>query len=391
MIKNFVLYTSKARVLTLSVLGVIYALFASFSYGYSYSAFFIFTTIIMIYTYSFLIININRINRINLYMILGIVVLSIINGLLRGDIIDPITISTSLVIPLTFSGFEYVDADDYRRYIPCCIVTFILVALQVFRPFLSDYNVNTLGFVLYMGGAFGFIWIRGAKKKKPALVSLMFMVGLMFKTDCRNAMIVMAGSIVLVFLPDSWYKNIKFFRLVYITALLYTIFTPAILSYIFSNPITADALTIFTEKFTTKTYGMNLRIEYYARIQQKLSSFSLFETLFGMGVNNGSGHNLLFQGLFVYGYIGTSLIFLFYIRTFEMAYRLVSENNDKIALGCFIALVGNILLQGADEYLICNHTCVILPYLMMGLIWSRSISLNKMILRKGSHNVWTKD
>lgn len=371
MIRGFVLYTSKARVRTLTVFGVVYALLASFSYGYSYGAFMISTALIMVYTYGFLLINSNKIDRTNLLLILSVIIFSVFNGFVRGNIIDPIAISTSLVLPLTLSGFEFVDADDYRSYIPCCIVTCILIAMQIFKPFLTNVNVNTLGFILYMGGAFGFIWLRDTKKKLFPLLCLMIITVLMLKTDCRNAMIIMIGTVFLAFLPDSIYKNKKVFRVIYIVALLYTIFTPLVLTYVFSNPSITNILTAFMSRFSTKTYGMNMRLEYYALILQKLSNFNFFEKLFGTGVNNGSGHNLLFQGLFVYGYIGTFLIYFYYIKTFELAYKLISRNNDKIALGCFIGLIGNILLQGADEYLICNPTCVVLPFIMMGLIWSR--------------------
>ena len=80
---------------------------------------------------------------------------------------------------------------------------------------------------------------------------------------------------------------------------------------------------------------------------------------------------MFYQGLFVYGFVGTILIYLFYIKVFEMAYILFLKNDDYVALGCFIGLIGNLLLQGADDYLICNRTCVVMPFIMVGLIISR--------------------
>jgi hypothetical protein len=54
-----------------------------------------------------------------------------------------------------------------------------------------------------------------------------------------------------------------------------------------------------------------------------------------------------------------------------MAYTLIKENNDKIAIGCFIALVGMFLLNGGDLFLVGTETCAIIPQVMMGIIMLR--------------------
>ena len=56
MIKGTKLYLGKGRVVSLTSIGIVYALLASFAYGYSYSSFMFASVIILTYTYSLLII-----------------------------------------------------------------------------------------------------------------------------------------------------------------------------------------------------------------------------------------------------------------------------------------------------------------------------------------------
>ena len=207
MIKGTKLYLGKGRVVSLTSIGIVYALLASFAYGYSYSSFMFASVIILTYTYGLLIILSKKIDRVYLISILGIVFVSIINGLIRGNLLDPIAVSTSLVLPLTISAIDIVDADNYRRYIPCCLITIFLVYLQLRYSFLGNYNVNTLGFILYMGSSFGVIWLKLSKRKIIPYIYLLLAFLLMLKTDCRNAMIVMIIIALLVILPDTIYKK----------------------------------------------------------------------------------------------------------------------------------------------------------------------------------------
>ena len=371
MIKGTKLYLGKGRVVSLTSIGIVYALLASFAYGYSYSSFMFASVIILIYTYGFLILFSKKIDSIFLLSILGVVAVSIINGLIRGNLLDPIAVSTSLVLPLTISAIDIVDADNYRRYIPCCLITIALVYLQIRYSFLGDYNVNTLVFILYMGSSFGVIWLKLSKRKIIPYIYLLLAFLLMLKTDCRNAMIVMIIVAVLVILPDKIYKEKWIFRAVYLSSITYTILAFSILQFAFSNKYLLNLLTDFSSRFSSKTYGMNLRIQYFTSVRIHLSELSAISKILGQGINNGSGHNMFYQGIFVYGLVGTILIYIFYIKVFEMAYILFLKNNDYVALGCFIGLIGNLLIQGADDYLICNRTCVVMPFIMVGLIISR--------------------
>ena len=351
--------------------GKLYALLASFSYGYSFSSFMFASIIVSVYTYGILIVNSKRIPGIYLIALLGIVGISVINGLVRGNILDPISVSTSLILPLTIATLDFIDADNYRMYIPCCVITFILVYVQLKTSFLENYNVNTLGFILYMGSSFGIIWLKLSSKKLYPTIYLFLAFLLMLKTDCRNAIIVMILMSILIFLPDKLYKIRWFFRTIYIVVLSYTILAFTILEFAFSNSFISKVLTYISLNFSTKTYGMFLRIQYFISIKDHLNRLSLVSKLIGRGVNDGSGHNMFYQGMFVYGILGTFIIYTFYIKIFEMSYTLFKRNNDYVALGCFIGLMGNLLLQGADEYLICNPTCVVMPFIMVGLVMSR--------------------
>jgi len=371
MIKGGKLYLGKGRIVSLTSVGIVYALLASFSYGYSFSSFMFASIIVSVYTYGILIVNSKRIQGIYLISLLGIVGISVINGLVRGNILDPISVSTSLILPLTIATLDFIDADNYRMYIPCCVITIILVYVQLKTSFLENYNVNTLGFILYMGSSFGIIWLKLSSKKIYPIIYLSLAFFLMLKTDCRNAIIVMILMSILTFLPDKLYKIRWFFRTIYIVVLSYTILAFTILEFAFSNSFISKVLTYISLNFSTKTYGMFLRIQYFISVKDHLNRLSLVSKLIGRGVNDGSGHNMFYQGLFVYGILGTFIIYTFYIKIFEMSYILFKRNNDYVALGCFIGLMGNLLLQGADEYLICNPTCVVMPFIMVGLVMSR--------------------
>ena len=209
MIKDGKLYLGKGRIATFTSIGIVYALLASFSYGYSFSSFMFVSIIISVYTYGILIVDSKKIDRNYLIAILFVVIVSVINGLVRGNLLDPVSVSTSLVLPLTISAIDFVDADNYRRYIPCCILTVILVCLQLLTSFLGDYNVNTLGFMLYMGSSFGIIWLKLSKKKIFPMTYLIVAFLVMLKTDCRNAVIVMMLMSILI---CNYVYNISFFN-----------------------------------------------------------------------------------------------------------------------------------------------------------------------------------
>ncbi|WP_158095532.1 hypothetical protein [Massilimicrobiota sp. An142] len=372
MLKKNKLLISKARMMSISVIGILYAFYYSYSYGVSYNLFMLFTLGITLYMYLILLFNFKRVNITYFFPIIFVVFISIINGIFRGNTIDPIIISHSLILPFVLSSIEYEGIDNYKMYIPCCLITIGIVIIQLYFSVYDNFNSNTLGFILYMGGSFSFLWFKSSRNKVWPMLYLVVFLILMFKTDCRNAMVVTIATLLLLVLSDKVFYKINNFRIIYISALIFTIITPILISFIFNNPILSKFINEFIGYFSNKSYGMDLRIGYYSMILTKLESFNILEKMFGMGINTGSGHNLWFQGLFVYGYIGTIIIYIYYIKIFETASRLYIKTKDPIVLGCFIALVGNILLQCVDEYLICNPTCVVIPFLMMGMINSKA-------------------
>lgn len=381
MLKKNKLLLSRARIISISVVGILFAFFSSYSYGISYNLFMLLTFGIMFYMYTILLFNFKRVNITYFLPIVLVVFVSIINGIFRGNIIDSLIISHSLILPFALSSINYERIDDYKMYIPCCLITVCIVLIQLYFLVFENFNSNTLGFILYMGGSFSFLWLKSSRKKMWPMLYLMIYLILMFKTDCRNAMVVTAVMLLLLFLSDKVLCKINNFRIIYLSALIFTIITPILLSFIFNNPVLSKLINEFIGYFSNKSYGMDLRIGYYNIILAKLESFSILEKMFGMGINSGSGHNLWLQGLFVYGYIGTIIIYIYYIKIFETASKLYINTKDPIVLACFISLVGNILLQCVDEYLICNPTCVVVPFLMMGMICSKARNYEKNSLK----------
>ena len=89
--------------------------------------------------------------------------------------------------------------------------------------------------------------------------------------------------------------------------------------------------------------------------------------MFGEGVCQHFGHNIFYQCVFVWGFIGTVLVYILLIKVFEMAYREIKAGN-RLVLGCFVILVGHIILNGADVYLFGGEACQVLPLAVIGII-----------------------
>ena len=118
-------------------------------------------------------------------------------------------------------------------------------------------------------------------------------------------------------------------------------------------------------------------------IIQEIKDLNIYSKLFGCGVNTLSGHNMMFQSVYIYGIFGTVIIYIMFIYIFERAINQIML-GDNMTIGLFIALVGNILLQGADEYLICNPTCVFVPFVIIGLILSKDRLLMNHCLQENN-------
>ncbi|MBP3314118.1 MAG: hypothetical protein J6K84_05650 [Oscillospiraceae bacterium] len=293
---------------------------------------------------------------------------SLVGGLRTGNIKSVILLSISLILPLAVSVLHLDNQENDKTFQWAFLIGFALVFLQKNFQVLGELNSNSIGFWSYMCISVGFVWY--ACRKKKILPMVLLLIGFMFsrQTESRNVAIVTALATILLLLPKKWYKNKNFFRTIYLLTLVYTIFAAAIMEWGFETPWISDILTDYTEQYSDKTWTMAMRIAFLKEVKIFISNMSIFHKFFGNGVLVGHGHNMFYQSILTYGYLGTALLYAFYIRIFEMARKLIATHEDKIALGCTIALLGCFMLNGADVFLIGIEACTIIPQVLMGII-----------------------
>lgn len=296
---------------------------------------------------------------------------SFLNGILYNDLKSVLLLSLSLVFPISISVLNLEFSKDGKEFFWGFLIGFVIIFGQSTTNFLGTINSNTLGFYCYMAVSIGFIWYRQANKKIIPLALILFGCYLSAGVGSRNVAIVLILMLLFLILPDRVFKNKIAFRVIYIVALLYTIFAANIMEWIFEQEKLANWLIEYTEIFSDKAWGMEQRITFLREVRLKIDKLSLYNKVFGEGILDHHGHNMFYQAIFIYGYLGTGLLYLMYIRIFEMAYTLIKENNDKISIGCFIALIGMFLLNGGDLFLVGIEACAIIPQVMMGIIMLR--------------------
>ena len=296
---------------------------------------------------------------------------SFLNGILYNDLKSVLLLSLSLVLPISISVLNLEFSNDGKEFFWGFLIGFIIILGQSTTGFLGRINSNTFGFYCYMAVSIGFIWYKQAKHKIFPLILILFGCYLSSGAGSRNVAIISLLMFLLLLLPDRVFKSKIFFRVLYIIALSYTVFAANIMEWIFEQEKLAAWLIEYTEGFSDKAWGMEERIGFLREVRGKIGRLNLYNKIFGEGVLKRHGHNMFYQSIFIYGYLGTFLLYALYVRVFEMAYTLIKEENDKIAIGCFIALIGMFLLNGGDLFLVGTETCAIIPQVMMGMIMLR--------------------
>lgn len=311
----------------------------------------------------------------------SLMVIALINGIIYGDLKSVLLLSISIVLPLAISVMPIQQNDGNEQFKWGFLAGLALILLQSASLFFGEINSNTFGFYCYMAVSIGFVWYKQAKNRVIPLLLIAVGAYLSAMTGSRNVAIVILLMLIILLLPDGFWKKKTVFRTIYILALFYTIFAADIMEWIFEQ----EKLSAFISKYTTsvsdKQWGMDTRIYFFKEIEYKISRMGWYNKLFGEGILNHHGHNMFYQAVFIYGYLGTALIYAMYIRIFEMAYKLIKKNNDKIVIGIFVALIGVFLLNGADLFLIGSETCAIIPQVLMGIIMLRY----RNMMKKESH------
>jgi len=297
--------------------------------------------------------------------------ISFMNGVVRMEIKSVVLLSISLVLPLGIAVLPVRLVENNRSFRGAFVVGMIFCIMQQYWTIFGYLNSNTTGFLAYMCVSVGFVWFLCSHNK--ILPALCILIGAVTSANSgsRNAAIVVAISIILLLLPKKWYKKKAFIRTVYLLVLIYTVFAAVIMEWGFNNEFISNLLTDYTEQYSEKAWEMAARVNFLHQIRNIIANMNIIPKLFGEGILMRHGHNMFYQSVFIYGYLGTIALYVFYIRIFEMARKLIANNDDKITLGCTIALLGCFMLNGADVFIIGSETCAVIPQVLMGVILLR--------------------
>lgn len=287
--------------------------------------------------------------------------------LMRSGLKSMIMVNMSLFLPVGISTLK-IDITNAKK--GACIISllsFALMFLHVETGILGHINSNTISFLAYILLSTGFIWYEYSKAKIVPIFYFASCMMIFLRTGSRNAAITIVICFFLLALPKAIVKRKCIFRVIYGLALIYSFFALKVMEWGFNQPRISHYLNAFTSAFSEKAWGMEGRVYFFQKIAQKLDSLDFLTQLFGEGVCQHLGHNLYYQCVYMWGIVGTILIYLLLIYIFEIAYKEIIRGN-LLVYGCFIILVGHIILNGADVYLFGAETCQPLPMIILGIV-----------------------
>lgn len=359
---------------SLAVLCYVITILIGWSYGNSFLVYVTVTIMLALWVYYRFFTRFIAINQNIILIIKTILCVTFLMSLINGDIQSFVMVNISLILPLSLCTLNIDYSKFERQLIIASIINILLINILI-RNF-QVWNPNTLAFMIFCGISPGMLWFKISSKIISKLFSVLYLgvaTSFLLLTGCRNAGMVIVACFILLILPSSIYKRGLIFRGLYITAMFLTIIAGEFMKLILSDAQLMNEVLTFTTSFSEKAWGMDTHYVLLEVITDKFQGFDIITQLFGKGIKTYHTHNLYYQCLFFYGYIGTFLIYIFYAYIFERAYKLIVENNDIISLSCFIILVGHFLLQIGEVYMLGAETANPMALLPVGVILQRWI------------------
>ncbi len=352
----------------------IFTIIDIWAYGHNYWIYVFASIFLMIFAYGLILKKFfTKSGNLDIVFLLCIV-FNVLLGLVNKDIIGSLMVNTSLAMIIAIGELD-IEYEKYEEGIlrTSIIVLVVSILLLITR---NTWNLNSLAILIFCNSSIGLIWFKvsqSIKQKVVAFIYLVILSQMLFITQARNAAIVIVICFLLLLVPDKVLRKKFAFRALYVLAILSTIFAIPIMRFAFSNEKTLGFLLDFTTKVSDKDYGMSSHLDILLRVQKEFNSLSLLEKMFGQGVKIQHCHNIFYQTLFFYGYFGTTILYGVYIYIFETGYRLFVENNDRLALGCCIVLLGHFFMQVGETYMHGSETVMISALLPVAII----INLNR--------------
>ncbi len=347
----------------------------TWSYGNSFIAYILLTVVLAGYTYfSFLKKGMRALPRgkVAIVFVVLISIFACIISFARGrtrTLQSMLMVNVSLLIPLVIAelGIDYYSIEDQLKK-ATIVVTIALVVLFRIK---TVFNSNSLGFIVFSGISVGAIWFKLEKRIIYKMISVIFLIvdySYILSAGSRNAAIVTVIFFIFVLIPNEIWKRKWFSRGVYLTAMAFTIFAADFMDFVLKNDDIMRYLLEYTTSFSQKAWGLDTHLTVLSEAKFIFNNLDLLSKLFGQGIKIYHTHNLFYQCLFFYGYVGTAVIYWIYARVFEIGFRLYREYDNKLALVCCIILIGHFLIQISEVYMLGAETVFLIALLPAGII-----------------------
>lgn len=371
----------------IAVICYIFTVLIGWSYGNSFPLYVSVTILLAIWVYyRFFVKRSIPFNPNIILIIKAILCVTLLTSIINGDMQSCVMVNVSLVFPLAFCTFDIDYRHFERQLIVVSLINLVIVNFLLATP--EIWNPNSLAFMIFSGISVGMLWFKYTVKtvsKIGCIIYLGYATSMLLHTGCRNAGIVIIICFVLLLLPVRLYKSALIFRMLYISSMLLTVIAADFMELVLTDDQLMDELLSYTDSFSQKAWSMDTHYLLLESVTKIFHSYDILTQLFGMGVKTYHTHNLFYQSLFFYGYVGTLLIYIFYVYVFERAYRLIKDNDDIIALGCAIVLLGHFLLQIGEVYMLGAETCNLMALLPIVVILQRQIK-NKNANKRRNEN-----
>lgn len=314
----------------------------------------------------------NQLNPLMKNMLTSVLILSIILGFINGDLKSAVMVNISLLMPVSLSTLNIRYDRLHRQVIIASLVN--LAIIFVIGSNFDEWNSNSLAFMIFCGISVGMIWFKVATGKLSKISSCVYLVigtSLLLVSESRNAGICIMICFAMLLLPQKYYRQLVLYRFIYLSVLVATVFAADFMMYVLSDQNIMEYLLSFTNSFSQKGWGMDTHYLLLQEVSYKFENRDLFTKIFGLGVKGGHSHNLFYQCLLFYGYVGTIVIYLFYMYVFERAYKLIKYNGDLMTLSCYIILIGHFLLHIGEVYMQGSETANVMSMFPVAVILQR--------------------
>lgn len=359
----------KISLQNLIILSYILSIICGWTYGNSYIGYALLSIGFAIFAYGNFIFNvIPRCSKIE-FMVIVILYITCLTSLLNNGVKSMIMVNISLVMPFAFSYLNINYRNIHKQIIFSSLINFLLVILMLRSR--EGWNSNSLAFMIFNGISIGFIWFKVTKNiisKICASIYLAVASLLLLSAGSRNAGIVIAICVLLLLIPNKILREKWLYRMIYLSAMLATVLASDIMAYIFENEEIMQQLVKYTSSFSEKAWGMDTHLTLLLSVKNNFSELSFFTQLLGEGVKTQHTHNLFYQSLYFYGYLGTMILYTMYIIFFEIAYKLIKKYNNNMIVGCYVILIGHFLMQIGEVYMWGSESAIVISLLPAGLI-----------------------